>query len=85
VSFSESDEVLFVGVVNAGSWAISRAMEGLVRTVIPRPPQNDCDVKTQKFSSSVVSGKHVGAVVHGSLVGSKAAEETLCCKMSSCW
>jgi hypothetical protein len=53
-------------------------MEGFVKMVIPRPPQNDSEVKTQNLSSSIVSGKHVGAIVHGSLEGSKAAEEALC-------
>ena len=77
--------MLFVGVVKAGSWEISRAMEGFVRMVMPRPPQKDSEVKTQNLSSSVVSGKHVGAIVHGSLEGSKAAEEAFCWRTWSSW
>jgi hypothetical protein len=66
-----------VGLVNAESWAISFAMEGFVRIVMPRPPQKDWEVKTQNVSSSVVFGRHVGAIVQGSLVGSKEDEELL--------
>lgn len=68
-----------MGLVNAGSWPTSFAMEGFVKMVMPRPPQKDSEAKTQYFSSSVVFGRHVGAIVQGSLLGSMEAEELLFC------
>jgi hypothetical protein len=85
VSFSEREEALFVGSVKAGSWAISRAMDDFVRMVIPLPPQKLWDVKAQNLSSSDVLGRHVGAIVQGSLEGSMKAEEILFWNTWSSW
>lgn len=83
-SFSEREVwVLFEGFVKAGSWAISFAMWGLVRIVMPRPAKKDSEVKTQN-SSSVVR-VHVGVIVQGSRVGSKEADEVLWWKTSWSW
>ena len=84
-SFSEREAwVVFEGCVKVGRKAISFAMWGFVRIVMPRPAKKDSEVKTQNSSSSVVR-VHVGVIVQGSLAGSKEGDEVLWWKTSWLW